>query len=56
MATTGRYFFTPCVSGRISRPRTLAERFRRWNMQRKRTAPDLMMVTGYFPPVTPRRR
>lgn len=55
MATTGRYSFTPCIIGRIARRKTFLESFRTWQIRRKAARPDLMIVTGYFPPIYPRR-
>lgn len=55
MANTGRYTFSPCVMGRIGRRKTLAEAFRAWRIRRSAIRPDVAMVTGYFPPIYPRR-
>lgn len=48
-----RYCYSPAVIGRIGRRLTIADRFRRWRYRREN--PDLMIVTGYFPPVYPRK-
>lgn len=54
MATTGRYFYTPAVAGKVSRRVSLMTRIRR--KLRKTANPDLYPVTGYFPPVYPTKR
>lgn len=55
MATTGRYFYTPCKTKRYCHRTTLVERIRRWNARRHQQTPDMMIVTGYFMPIYPRR-
>lgn len=57
MATTSRYFYAPMRQKRISHRLTILERIqRRINLRKYRKEyPDVYMVTGYFPPVYPRR-
>ena len=50
-----RYIYTPYVAHKIGRRVTLIDRIRRWNAMRRVEQPDLMMVTGYFNPVYPRK-
>ena len=54
MATTGRYFYTPAVTGKVNGWVSLLARLRR--RYRKAANPDLYPVTGYFPPVYPTKR
>lgn len=52
---TSRYVYCPMTSKRIGRRVTIMDRFRRWKKERenRRNAPDVFMVTGYYPPIYP---
>ena len=52
MVGKSRYCYSPAVIGNISHRLTIADRWRRW--RNRRNNPDLMVVTGFFPPVYPR--
>lgn len=47
-----RYCYSPAVIGKIGQRLTIMDRIRRWRNRREN--PDLMVVTGFFPPVYPR--
>ena len=50
-----RYIYTPMTAKRLGRRVTLIDRVRRWYAVRHTPRPDLMIVTGYFNPVYPRK-
>lgn len=57
MANAGRWVFCPATTQKIGYKATLADRFRRWQIERekKRDRPDLFMVTGYNLPICYRK-
>lgn len=50
-----RYIFCPMTSKKIGRRVTLADRFRRWKVERenRKDEPDVYTVTGFFRPTYP---
>ena len=52
-----RYCYNTMTFARIGRRTTIAERFRRWaiNREARRNAPDIMPVTWYYTPLSSRK-
>ena len=57
MAVTGRWFEAPVHKKHIGHRLTIVERIQRWHRlnKRRKDQPDVLMVTGFFQPVYPRR-
>lgn len=57
MANAGRWVFCPATTQKIGYKATLADRIRRWQIERekKRDRPDIFMVTGYNLPICYRK-